>query len=199
MKKWNSIGVLIDLSIVFVFRFSEFKVAYVNVLSYTAKIILDISQWEILVWKFGQIVQIVIQAWKFQTNIIIVKAYIWTAGHNFFSFFQDGHRIFQNGDFFHTEYTFEWNTVSDIMYISKKKHNCIYNRMLCFQLMFSVDDLLKFQCACAYFTTVYHQFDSLSLIPFNLNNWCKIYLVFLFIYLNIFQVIYLRMRKLFHI
>ena len=45
--------------------------------------------------------------------------------------------------------------------------------MLCFQMMFSVDVLHKWQCACAYFTTFYHQFDSLFLIQFNLNNWCK--------------------------
>ena len=67
--------------------------------------------------------------------------------------------------------------------------------MLCFQMMFSVDVLHKLQCACAYFTSFYHQFDSLFLIHFNLNNWCKNFLIFLFVYFNIFQVIYLRVYQ----
>ena len=116
---------------------------------------------------------------------------------NYFHFFKMATVFFKMAIFFHTEYTFEWNTVSDTLFISIKTTVNITG-MPCFQMMFSVDVLHKLKCACAYFTTFY-QFDSLFLIQFNLNNWCKNVLMFVFVYFNIFQVIYLRMRKLFHI
>ena len=84
----------------------------------------------------------------------------------FFSFFQDGHRIFQNGNFF--SYGIYFRMKYGLRYtVYCYKNKCKYNRDALFSIMFSVDVVHKLQCACAYFTTFYHQIDSLFFIQFD--------------------------------